>query len=1485
MGFVAHLRGERSPRVMADALTLLANLEHRSAMGGDGGTSDGSGVLLQIPHAFLRAACSQIGIALPEAGQYGVGMCFLPRSAAARRAAEQELGEIAHAHGCRVLGWRDVPIDVAHIGDTARRTRPAIRQAILAPSGLELDQSDSSTFERALFVIRRKFEKTAIARRRSAPSYIASLSTRTVVYKGLVRSSRLGDFYPDLRDPRVVTGLALVHSRFSTNTFPTWARAHPYRLLCHNGEINTLKGNLTWMGVREPRMKSSRLPNIEDVLPLIDAGQSDSASLDNALELLVHGGRSLAHAMLMLIPEAWEGDLTMSAERRAFFEFHGTLMEPWDGPAAVAFTDGRHIGAMLDRNGLRPGRYVVTDDDFVILASEAGAVPVSADNVRAKGRLRPGTILMVNTTQGRLVDADELKDELAALHPYQRWLSEQRIAIQPRGPEPRQDAVPLRARQIAFGYTREDLEMILAPMATTGEEPIGSMGNDAPIAALSSQPRLLFSYFRQLFAQVTNPAIDPIREQLVMSLGVNIGPRGNLLETTAEHARIIRLDQPVLSAEIFHALLVQRRLPAASLSAVFRADGGVSAMRAALQAICATAAAAVRAGARILVLDDSAVDASWAPIPSLLAVAAVHHSLIRQRLRADASIVIRSAEAREVAHIALLIGYGASAVYPSLALESLEAVALDATRSIKGAHPATAGALYTKAVNKGLLKIMSKMGISTLQSYCGAQVYEAVGLSRRLVDRHFRGTSSPLGGVDLDVIAEDTLRRHRAAFADRAASRLANGGDYHFRADGERHAWNPATIATLQHATRTGDAATFAEFSRAANDATRSGGTLRGLLDFVERAPISVDEVEPAAAIVRRFTTGAMSFGSLSREAHETVAVAMNRLHARSNTGEGGEDRERFGTDRSSAIKQVASGRFGVTTEYLVNARELQIKIAQGAKPGEGGQLPGHKVDAIIARTRHSMPGVTLISPPPHHDIYSIEDLAQLIFDLRSVNPSAAISVKLVAESGVGTVAVGVAKAQADLITISGDSGGTGASPLSSIKHAGVPWEIGLAETQQALLLNGLRGSVRLQVDGQLKTGRDVVIGALLGADEFGFATAPLIVSGCVMMRKCHLNTCPVGVATQDPVLRAKFAGKPEHLVTYFFFVADEVRSLLARLGARTLDEIIGRTDLLRPRADHADRAPRAATLDLAPLLHVPADALGAKASRRFSRARASTETTSLDEELKRVAAPALETGERVTATREIRNVDRATGAALSGDIARRFGDAGLPEDCITFRFQGAAGQSFGAFAARGLTLELTGEANDYVGKGLSGGRIVVRPPKGAKFLPHETVIIGNTALYGATAGEAFIGGLAGERFAVRNSGATVVVEGVGDHGCEYMTGGLVVVLGRTGRNFGAGMSGGMAFVLDSARDFSARCNTALVELSALAESADVALVKRLVERHAKLTGSARARHVLAHWDDVCRDFVRVAPTEYLKALRQSADVRRGDNSAGAHHA
>ncbi|HKG91935.1 MAG TPA: glutamate synthase large subunit [Gemmatimonadaceae bacterium] len=1489
VGFVADVRGERSHAIVRDALTLLDNLSHRSAVGCDPCTGDGSGVLLQLPHAFLRRAARDAGVRLPEdEGAYGVGMVFLPAAPEARRAAELTAERCAAAEGLALLGWRDVPTDAAQVGELARRSVPVVRQLFVARP----PDADADAFERKLYVLRRRIER---ASREEGPGcYLPSLSARTVVYKGLLRPDQLPRFYADLAESDVVSALALVHSRFSTNTFPTWPLAHPFRYVCHNGEINTLRGNVSWMRVREARMASPLFgDDLPKLFPVIGAGQSDSACFDNAVELLVMGGRSLAHAMAMLIPEAWEGHQAMDADRRAFYEYHAGLMEPWDGPAALAFTDGRQIGATLDRNGLRPARYAVTGDR-VVLASEAGALPLPPDEVRAKGRLQPGRMLLVDTVEGRIVDDEEIKAGLATRRPYRRWLAERRVllpaAAPPAGPAlgdgelsagaAGQRTLPLQTWQRAFGYTIEEAKMVLAPMAESGEEAVGSMGNDTPLAVLSERPQLLYKYFKQLFAQVTNPAIDPIREQLVMSLGVRLGPEGNLLDETPAQAAQLRLAHPLLTAPELARVrqAADQAFGLATLRTLFPVSGGPGGLATALDVLCRDAASAVRAGAGVLLLSDRGVGARWAPIPSLLATAAVHHHLLREGLRARCGLMVESGDAREVAHVALLVGYGAAAVHPYVALETVADLARGG--AVPGA-PDEAVAKYVKAVGKGLLKILSKMGISTVQSYCGAQVFEAVGLDAAMVARHFAGTSSRIGGAGLEVIAEEALRRHAAAYgAAYGAGRAALapeadfGGEYHVRAQGEHHGWNAQTIATLQHAARRGSYETFKQFSRLADADGAAARTLRGLLDFAPaNDPVPLDEVEPASEIVKRFATGAMSFGSISREAHETLALAMNRLGGRSNTGEGGEDPARYGGPRNSAIKQVASARFGVTTEYLVHARELQIKIAQGAKPGEGGQLPGHKVDEVIARTRHATPGVTLISPPPHHDIYSIEDLAQLIYDLKNVNPRATVSVKLVAEAGVGTVAAGVAKAHADLIVISGDSGGTGASPLSSIKHAGIPWELGLAETQQTLVLNGLRSRVRLQTDGQLKTGRDVVIAALLGAEEFGFATAPLIVEGCVMMRKCHLNTCPVGIATQDPELREKFTGQPEHVVNFFFFVAEEVRELMARLGVRRMDDLVGRVEWLRSRvpADHW----KARTLDLGAMLHEPpaepASGMG-DGGRRRSTDQAHGLEAALDHELLRLAAPALERGERVSIALPVRNVHRTVGAMLSGEIARRYGQAGLPDGTIEVALEGSAGQSFGAFAARGLTLTLEGEANDYVGKGLSGGRLVVYPPAGAGFPAEQSIIVGNTVLYGATSGEAYFRGSAGERFAVRNSGAVAVVEGVGDHGCEYMTGGVVVVLGRTGRNFAAGMSGGVAYVLDTeAADFAARCNTALVELGPVRDAADGGLLRDLVERHARFTGSARAAALLERWDESLPRFVRVMPMEYQRALQEQA--------------
>ncbi|HJQ11332.1 MAG TPA: glutamate synthase large subunit [Gemmatimonadaceae bacterium] len=1523
IGFVAHIHGVRSRDIVEKSLQLLQNLSHRSAVAADACTGDGAGILLQVPHVFLRRACAFAGIPLTDAGSYGVGMVFLPSRPTVRAKCERLIEHVIASEGYSVLGWRDVPVDDSVLSSSTRRTRPVIRQVFIARLFIDRDISSDSAFEVALYVMRRKIEAALRATPDGADCYFSSFSSRTVVYKGMLRPDQLQRFYRDLQDPDLASAIALVHSRFSTNTFPSWRLAHPYRFLCHNGEINTLRGNLNWMRVREATMSCERFGGrFSELFPVCAPNQSDSASVDNVLEMLTLAGRPLAHAMAMIIPEAWESHATMTADRRAFYEYHSSLMEPWDGPAAMAFTDGRSVAAVLDRNGLRPARYVVTADDLVVLASEAGALPIATERIRAKGRLEPGRMFVVNTTTGQVLDDEAVKTELAMVRPYGRWVAEHRVSIEdlkategnarsrlmvaaaglttedahPARGNPHPVQLPLFAAQRLFGYTADELKMVLGPMADAGEEPAGSMGNDTPLAVLSDRPQLLFAYFRQMFAQVTNPAIDPMREQLVMSLAMNLGPQGNLLEVGAEHARQIRISQPVLTEADVVALrgVTDPTLRAVSIPALFEIAGGKETLGSAVEALCQSASDAVRAGCGILVLSDREVDQSRAPIPAALAVAAVHHHLIREGLRGRVSIVAETGEAREVSHIALLISYGASAVHPYLALETVDSFGgptLLANESRQqpaegGQPPASSHAVehYIKAVGKGLLKIMSKMGISTLQSYCGAQLWEAVGLHSDLIQKHFTGTPSRVGGIGLDLIADETLRRHAFAFDD-TATRLEVGGEYQYRIQGEHHNWNPLTISKLQHATRTDNYSTFREFSKLANDETKRRSTLRGLLDFVARESIPIDDVEPAKSITRRFTTGAMSFGSLSAEAHQTLAIAMNSIGGRSNSGEGGEERSRFGTNRNSAIKQVASARFGVTAEYLMNAQELQIKIAQGAKPGEGGQLPGHKVDAIIAKTRHSIPGVTLISPPPHHDIYSIEDLAQLIYDLKAINPQAAVSVKLVAEAGVGTIAAGVAKARADLICISGDSGGTGASPLSSIMRAGSPWELGLSETQQTLVMNDLRGRVRVQTDGQLKTGRDVVVAAMLGADEFGFATAPLIVEGCIMMRKCHLNTCPVGIATQDPELRARFAGQPEHVVNYFFFVAEEVREILAQLGFSTLDEVIGRTDLLRFNAP--DQHQKGRTLDLSSLLYLGGTreaGSGKRVVRHYMpRAPRNTATEkSLNGILLEVARPAFEKGEKVKASLPITNADRAVGATLSGEIAKRFGDEGLADNTISFHFTGSAGQSFGAFTARGLTLELEGEANDYVGKGLSGGRLIVRHPRSAQFIPDQTVLIGNTVLYGATSGEAYFAGTAGERFAVRNSGATAVVEGVGDHGCEYMTGGTVVVLGKTGRNFAAGMSGGLAFVLDEFDLLKQQCNSAMVDLIPVADLGERDTLRHLVEQHARYTGSARAKRLLNQWDRATRHFYAVMPREYRAALERQREAEATARVVGA---
>ena len=1470
IGFVVNIQGHKSHDIVAKGLQVLDNLAHRGAQGCDPCTGDGAGVLLQIPHAFFSRVAPESGIHLPRAHEYGVGMVFLPADPQSRRLCEQVIQNVVAEEGQRLLGWRDVPIKDSHLGEQARASLPAIRQVFIAR-----DILSEPDFERKLYVIRKQVERavreSAIPER--ATCYISSLSCRTIVYKGLLLPKQLPLFYQDLTDQTVISALALVHSRFSTNTFPTWSLAHPYRYVCHNGEINTLKGNVNWMRARQGRLSSDVFgSDLQKLFPIIHERQSDSACFDNALEFLVMGGRSLPHAMMMLIPEAWVGNPHMDMERRGFYEYHAAMMEPWDGPAAMAFTDGRLIGATLDRNGLRPARYVVTHDGLAVMASEAGVLPFAPHEIRLKGRLQPGKMFLVDTVQGRIIDDEEIKADIAGRKPYRQWVATHRISLdelpQPMN-VPQPDHATLRQRQQAFGYTIEELKMVITPMVVNGEEAVGSMGTDTPLAVLSDRPQLLFKYFKQLFAQVTNPPIDPIREQLVMSLVTNIGPKPNLLGETPESCRRIKVQQPILTNTDLEKIrtIADPNFTSRTLRMLFRIAEGPEGLAAAVDTMCRQAAEAIRAGDKFIILSDRGVNAEWAPIPSLLGISAVHHHLIRESLRAEAGLIVETGEAREIHHFACLIGYGAGTVNPYLAFETLVDMASEAYLP-EGIDAATAESKYIKAINKGLLKVFSKMGISTVQSYCGAQIFEAIGLNSELIDRYFTGTASRIQGIGVREVAQEALRRHTGAYAPATVHQLDFGGEYHYRVQGERHNWNPATIATLQHATRSNSYASFKEFSALVNDESKARSNLRGLLEFRMGTPIPIEEVEPVSEIVKRFTTGAMSFGAIGKEAHETLAVAMNRIGAKSNTGEGGEDPERFvplpnGDSKNSAIKQVASARFGVTIHYLVHAKELQIKMAQGAKPGEGGQLPGHKVDETIARLRYATPGVQLISPPPHHDIYSIEDLAQLIFDLKNANPDAAVTVKLVAEVGVGTVAAGVAKAHADKILISGDSGGTGASPLASIKYAGIPWELGLAETQQTLVMNNLRGRVRIETDGQLKTGRDVVVAALLGAEEFGFSTAPLIVEGCIMMRKCHLNTCPVGIATQDPVLRAKFTGQPEHVVNYFFFLAQEVRELMAQLGFRTVPEMVGRVDKLQVHKalDHW----KARGLDLSSLLVRPE--VESSVPIRCVQVQDHGIANVLDHTLIEHAHPAIEHQTPVRIELPIRNVNRTVGAMLSGEIAKRYGLEGLPPDTIQIRFSGTAGQSFGAFLARGVTLTLEGESNDYLGKGLSGGRIIVFPPRGSTFVPEETILVGNTVLYGATSGDAFFYGMAGERFAVRNSGAHAVIEGVGDHGCEYMTGGVVVVLGATGRNFAGGMSGGLAFVLNEDGKFEQRCNLGMVELEPVREEADIAVLRDLIRRHAEYTGSRKAKSVLEHWDAVLPRFLKVFPIEYRKVL------------------
>ena len=1475
MGFVASIRGEKSHEIIRKGLEVLINLTHRGAAGCDPETGDGAGILIQIPHVFFARECGELGMQLPEQGAYGVAMVFLPVDKHSRLQCEGVFERIAQEEGLTVIGWRDTPVNPIAIGREARASQPYIEQFFVGrPEGL-----DEESFERLLYKVRRRTENEVAESEIEGKDafYIPSLSCRTIVYKGLMLAPQIEKFYFELANPLVTSALCLVHQRFSTNTFPSWKLAHPYRYVGAQWRDQTIRGNVSWMNARQSVVESPKYgEEIDKLFPVIVPGGSDSASLDNAVEFMFQSGRSLPHVMAMLIPEAWAGNPDMDEDKRAFYEYHASLMEPWDGPAAIAFTDGRVIGATLDRNGLRPGRYVVTKDDMVVLSSEAGVIEVPADQVRKKGRLQPGRMFLVDIEQKRIISDSEIKKQLSGRQPYGEWLKEQQVTLDEL-PEPSRVMAShpesLIQRQRAFGYSEEDLKVLLAPMGAQGQEPIGSMGTDVPLACLSDRPQLLFNYFKQLFAQVTNPPIDPIREELVMSLISYIGTERNILDEAPENCHTLKLPHPILTNRDLEKLrrVSSGDLLATTLPTLFRAADGEDGLHRSLEELSNRASHAVDSGYTLLILSDRGVDSTYAPIPSLLAMAAVHNRLVREKTRTQVAIIIESGEPREVMHFALLIGYGASAINPYMAFETLH----DLKRRGLLPHSVTANQAeknFIKAVNKGLLKTFSKMGISTLQSYRGAQVFEAVGLSKSLVEKYFSGTASRIEGVDLGVLAREAQIKHEYAYQPLVESEtdLDVGGQYQFRAKGEYHLLNPETIAKLQMAVRQDSAKAFNEYTQLLDDQAKHLCTLRGLLNlkYAEKA-IPVEEVEPAKEIVKRFTTGAMSYGSISKEAHETLAIAMNRIGGMSNTGEGGEDEARFkpeenGDSRRSAVKQVASGRFGVTTNYLVNADELQIKMAQGAKPGEGGQLPGHKVNETIAKTRHSIAGVGLISPPPHHDIYSIEDLAQLIYDLKNVNPEARVAVKLVSEVGVGTVAAGVSKAHADVVLISGDNGGTGASPLSSIKHAGLPWELGLAEAQQVLLLNDLRGRIKVQTDGKLQTGRDVVIAALLGAEEFGFATMPLITLGCVMMRKCHLNTCSVGIATQDPELRKRFTGQPEHVIRFFFFLAEQMREHMARLGFRTVDEMVGRVDKLDAglAIDHW----KAKGIDLSNVFYRPT--VPSRVARRKVQEQDHGLDAALDHQLIEQAKPAINSKKKVKASFKIRNVHRTVGAMLGGEIARKYGSAGLPDETIHFKFYGSAGQSFGAFVPNGVTLELEGDSNDYLGKGLSGGRIIAYPPKDSSFVPEESILVGNVVLYGATTGEVFLNGIAGERFAVRNSGATAVVEGVGDHGCEYMTNGLVLVLGSTGRNFAAGMSGGRAFVYDDKGDFtSRRCNKASVDLEPLALESDVAEVKALMERHVKLTGSPRAKWILDNWAEAQPRFVKVFPHEYKRVL------------------
>jgi glutamate synthase (ferredoxin) len=1487
VGFIVDMKGRPSHAIVRKGLDILINLLHRGACGCEANTGDGAGICLQMPDKFFRKAAARLDISLPPAGQYGTGLVFLPRIASEREQAKALLERVVLEEGQHVLGWRIVPTAAAGIGDSALATKPIIEQIFIGTGTLPSGAADAqetplagesrrpSRFERKLYVIRKRVEhesdKLDLVERHAF--YLPSLSSQTFIYKGMLIADQIEATFPDLSDPEMESALALVHQRFSTNTFPSWPLAHPYRYVAHNGEINTLRGNINWMRAREGLLKSDLLgDDLKKILPIIREGGSDTATFDNVLEFLVMTGRSLPHAILMMIPEPWSGDATMHPELKAFYEYHSSLMEPWDGPASIAFTDGTIIGAVLDRNGLRPSRYYVTKDDLVIMASEVGVLDIPPENILLKERLHPGRIFLVDTIQGRIVSDEEIKSGLASAHPYATWLAENLVDIEdlPEPPYlPATSHESVRRRQRTFGYTHEDLRLLLAPMAMNGEEAIGSMGTDAALAVLSDRPRLLFDYFKQLFAQVTNPPLDAIREELVTAMGSTIGPEGNLLDPRPESCRQIKITYPVIDN---HELATLRHIYAPefkSLTLPMLFDPKNGGLHRALEELKDRASAAVAAGYTIVILSDRSADRDRAPIPSLLATAGVHHHLVREGTRTRCALVVEAGDAREVHHCALLLGYGAGVVNPYLAFETLQDMIEQ--KLLVGISHDKAVKHYIKALNKGILKVMSKMGISTLQSYCGAQIFEAVGLNKEFVDRYFTWTASRIGGAGLDVVASEVLKRHEHAYPARPDVRpdLEWGGEYQWRREGEYHLFNPDTVFKLQHSTRSGQYRIFKEYSQLVDDQSRTLATLRGLLELeFQPEPIPLDEVEPVESIVKRFATGAMSYGSISQEAHETLAIAMNRLGGKSNTGEGGEDPARDIPDangdwRRSAIRQVASARFGVTSQYLVNCTDLQIKMAQGAKPGEGGQLPGGKVYPWIAKVRHATPGVGLISPPPHHDIYSIEDLAQLIHDLKNSNPKARIHVKLVALTGVGTVAAGVAKAHADVVLISGHDGGTGASPLTSIKHGGIPWEIGLAETQQVLMMNGLRDRIVVQVDGQLKTGRDVVVAALMGAEEFGFATAPLVVSGCVMMRVCHLNTCPVGIATQDPVLRRNFTGRPEFVETFFRFIAEEVREYMARLGFRTMDEMIGRVDRLnyQPAIDHW----KAKGLDYSAILHKAEAGFGTLP--RCVRTQDHGLANALDNQLIEQCAPALEHRIPVSLSLPIRNVHRTVGTMLGYEVTRRYGGEGLPDDTIKLHFTGSAGQSFGAFVPRGISLSLEGDSNDYFGKGLSGGTMAVYPPQQATFVAEDNIIIGNVALYGATSGSAYVSGRAGERFAVRNSGARAVVEGVGAHGCEYMTGGTVVVLGRTGRNFAAGMSGGVAYVLDVSRTFALRCNSEMVDLEPLDDDQDLDAVSTLVTEHLQQTGSRVAARVLEDWTNAVKLFVKVMPRDYKRVL------------------